>query len=114
MVSDSPTLMLTTAGVGVTCLPLTVMSIRRPAVVEGEGIPSWRVVDDVMEGETDGVMDEAAEGAVDKSADGAVEEAGLVVEQDASATAAVSETTPVRGFCRWVNLVTVRSLRRAV
>jgi hypothetical protein len=55
MVSDSPTARLTVAGGGVTCLPLTTISIRLPADVEGDA-------DVDAEGEAEGTEEGEAEG----------------------------------------------------
>ena len=98
MVSDSPTAMLTVAGSGLTCLPVTVMSIRRTTDVGGGGLVGDAVAASVA-------APVVAAGSVVGATTGV-----SVCEQDVRTTAAVKERATVSGLRSLAIVVTVRSL----
>jgi len=98
--------MLTIAGAGVTCLPLTVMSTRLLAGVEAEGV-GFVTLDD-------GVANAAEVGEMERPADVGVDDAAPVWEQDASAIAAVRPNAGARRRRSRGNLVIGGSLGRFV
>lgn len=103
MVSNSPAAMVTSAGAGLTCFPLTVMSILLVAGAEDVGL----VTDD------DDVADVADVGGVE-GADVGADEARPVWEQDASTSVAVRQNAGVRHLRSRDNLAMRGSLGRFV